>query len=449
MQNNNSRETVHSNYAIAIEGLGKRYSIGRHRAANEGLRHAIEEVVRSPFGWLRRQREERRQDTDFWALRDVSLNIQHGEVIGIVGRNGAGKSTLLKVLSRITEPTEGRLRIDGRIASLLEVGTGFHQELTGRENIFLNGAILGMTRAEIIRKFDEIVAFSEVEEFLDTPVKRYSSGMYVRLAFAVAAHLDPEILIVDEVLAVGDAAFQKKCLGKMGSFAESGRTVLFVSHNLDAVRNLCQRAIWMKDGKAHADGAAAEIVDSYMSSMTLEHPFSCSNPTYGLKVDKVALKDEKGREVSVFSPGEDLNVEISYCAEKRIDKPIIALGVIGINGPCFTSNMLLDGHRPNFIEGAGKITCKFRSVPLLPQNYSVKLRIQAADPAEIIIPYQEVAYFSVTGDLADYGYQGEFLKWARHSTSVVVPYEWRLPEGWAPTVELRRIVQTVGSDSQE
>ena len=200
---------------------------------------------------------------------------KQGEVVGIIGRNGAGKSTLLKILSRITVPTEGRVRINGRIASLLEVGTGFHQELTGRENIFLNGAILGMGRAEIIRKFDEIVEFSGVEEFLDMPVKRYSSGMYVRLAFAVAAHLEPEILIVDEVLAVGDAAFQRKCLGKMGSFAQSGRTVLFVSHNAEAIRALCQRAIWLKDGGLHRDGSADEILEDYCNTAFNELSFSC------------------------------------------------------------------------------------------------------------------------------------------------------------------------------
>src|SRR5581483_4840752 len=197
--------------AIVIERLGKKYSIGRHRNSSDGLRHAMEQVLRSPLAWMKSRRSEHAQNNEFWALRDVSLTIKRGEVIGIVGRNGAGKSTLLKLLSRITVPTEGKIRIEGRIASLLEVGTGFHTELTGRENIFLNGAILGMTRAEIVRKFDEIVAFAEVGKFIDTPVKHYSSGMYMRLAFAVAAHLEMEILLVDEVLAVGDAAFQKKC----------------------------------------------------------------------------------------------------------------------------------------------------------------------------------------------------------------------------------------------
>jgi lipopolysaccharide transport system ATP-binding protein len=203
------------------------------------------------------------QHREFWALRDVSLDIKHGEVLGIIGRNGAGKSTLLKLLSQITEPTEGRIAIDGRVASLLEVGTGFHPELTGRENMFLNGAILGMSRAEIARKFDQIVAFAEVEKFIDTPVKRYSSGMYVRLAFAVAAHLEPEILVLDEVLAVGDAAFQSKCLGKMGDVAKAGRTVLFVSHNMGAVGTLCDRAIVMEHGSIAYQSRAADAIAHY------------------------------------------------------------------------------------------------------------------------------------------------------------------------------------------
>src|SRR5208283_4357782 len=224
--------------------------------------------------------------------RDLSFEVAHGEVVGIIGRNGAGKSTLLKTLSRITEPTTGQVELHGRVASLLEVGTGFHPELTGRENIFLNGAILGMKRAEIIGKFDEIVAFAEVERFLDTPVKHYSSGMYMRLAFAVAAHLEPEILIVDEVLAVGDIAFQKKCLGKMGSFAEGGRTVLFVSHNVEAVQKLCRRCVWLKGGRVHKDGKADEIVEAYFNNVTSGQTFSCSNPDYGLTIRKVVLRND-------------------------------------------------------------------------------------------------------------------------------------------------------------
>lgn len=251
---------------VDCDRLGKRYQL-RHQHEREryvALRDVIAAAVKAPFT---RRAESAAQPSreDFWALREVSFQITSGEVVGIIGRNGAGKSTLLKVLSRITEPSEGRVTLDGRVASLLEVGTGFHPELTGRENIFLNGAILGMSRAEIIRKFDEIVAFAEVERFLDTPVKRYSSGMYVRLAFAVAAHLEPEILIVDEVLAVGDAEFQKKCLGKMHEVSRGGRTVLFVSHNMAAIQALCSRVVVLQGGRAIADGDPADSVGAYLA----------------------------------------------------------------------------------------------------------------------------------------------------------------------------------------
>ncbi len=424
--------------AIAIENIGKRYSIGHLRASDDGLRHKIENAIRSPLAWLKSSQRKHPKTEDFWALRNISFQIQKGDVIGIIGRNGAGKSTLLKLLSRITVPTEGRIRIDGRCASLLEVGTGFHQELTGRENIFLNGAILGMTRDEIVSKFDEIVEFSEISEFLDTPVKRYSSGMYVRLAFAVAAHLEPEILIVDEVLAVGDAAFQKKCLGKMGSFAQSGRTVIFVSHNVEAVRSLCQRAVWLKDGRLHQDGKTEEIIEGYFNSISDAVAFSTTNAEYGLTIQKVTLKNMSGEECGQFHPGDDLIVEISYDAEKRVERPIFALGVLGVGGSCFTSNMLLDGHRPEYLEGAGTVTCTFKSLPLLPQSYTVNMRIQAASVKEIIVPYQEVARFSVVGDLGEYGYRGEYAAWALRSTPVVVPYEWRLPDGTTAAVALSR-----------
>ena len=249
---------------LAVEALGKRYQLSHREddASYATLRDTIAGALSAPF--QRANGRPRKTLDDFWALRDVSFDVTAGEVVGIVGRNGAGKSTLLKILSRITEPTAGRVTLRGRVASLLEVGTGFHPELTGRENIFLNGAILGMTRAEIRRNFDSIVSFAEVERFLDTPVKRYSSGMYVRLAFAVAAHLEPDILVIDEVLAVGDAEFQKKSLGKMHDASRGGRTVLFVSHNMAAVQTLCSRAIWLDRGQVAAAGATAPVLSQYL-----------------------------------------------------------------------------------------------------------------------------------------------------------------------------------------
>ena len=275
-----------SDTVITVENLSKKYTI-RHarRQGDDGLRHVLQNATLAPFRWLRKVASSNGANgngsphlpaprsllpassfEDFWALRDVNLEIKQGEVVGIIGRNGAGKSTLLKILSRITEPTKGRIHLRGRVSSLLEVGTGFHPELTGRENIFLNGAILGMTRLEIKRKFDEIVAFAGLEKFLDTPVKRYSSGMYVRLAFAVAAHLEPEILIVDEVLAVGDGEFQKKCLDKMDNVGRSGRTILFVSHNIQAITRLCNRSILMAQGQIRMDGPSDQVANVYANS---------------------------------------------------------------------------------------------------------------------------------------------------------------------------------------
>jgi lipopolysaccharide transport system ATP-binding protein len=245
--------------AIQIDNLSKRYRLGGQQASYQTLRESLMSAVT-----LKRTKHQR--SAEIWALRDVSLTIQQGDVLGIIGRNGAGKSTLLKIISRITRPTSGQVRLRGRVGSLLEVGTGFHPELTGRENIYLNGAILGMHRAEIGRKFDEIVAFAEIEQFLDTPVKHYSSGMYMRLAFAVAAHLEPEVLLVDEVLAVGDAAFQKKCLGKMGDVSRHGRTVMFVSHNMGAISQLCRRCILLERGMLALDGSTGEVIARYIGN---------------------------------------------------------------------------------------------------------------------------------------------------------------------------------------
>lgn len=245
---------------IHTESLGKNYRRGLQQTP--GLRHALENFARNPIKSLRRPTQE-----TFWALKDVSVDVHEGEVLGLIGRNGAGKTTLLKILSRITRPTTGLAEIHGRVGSLLEVGTGFHPELSGRENTFLSGAILGMSRRDITRKFDEIVAFAELEKFIDTPVKHYSSGMYVRLAFAVAAHLEPEILLVDEVLAVGDINFQKKCLGKMGDVARAGRTVVLVSHQLNQIRRLCHRVVWVDDGQIRQDGETHAVVSAYESAM--------------------------------------------------------------------------------------------------------------------------------------------------------------------------------------
>lgn len=309
--------------AIIVENLNKLYRIGKKQEKYKTLRDTIADAFISPFkkaGSLIRGQASAASNLNetIWALRDVSFEVKKGEVVGIIGRNGAGKSTLLKILSRITEPTKGSAEIHGRVGSLLEVGTGFHAELTGRENIYLNGAILGMRKAEIDKKFDEIVAFAEVEKFIDTPVKHYSSGMYLRLAFAVAAHLEPEILIVDEVLAVGDARFQKKCLNKMEDVGKEGRTVLFVSHNMPAITRLCKRAILLNDGKVILDDAAPKVVHAYQNdgvsttAETLWHDLSKAPGGDIARLFAVRVKDEKGFVTESIDIRKTFYVEMEY-----------------------------------------------------------------------------------------------------------------------------------------
>jgi lipopolysaccharide transport system ATP-binding protein len=314
-----------SNFAIRVEGLSKQYRIGtvqgkfKYETLRDTVSHAFAAPLRRAAKLLRGEtQEEAKLDETIWALKDISFEITHGEVVGIIGRNGAGKSTLLKILSRITEPTNGYADIYGRVGSLLEVGTGFHPELTGRENIYLNGAILGMTRKEIDQKFDEIVDFSEIEKFIDTSVKHYSSGMYLRLAFAVAAHLEPEILIVDEVLAVGDARFQQKCLNKMQDVGQSGRTVLFVSHNMPAITRLCERTLLLDEGKLLKDGPSHQVVGAYLTAgagtaATREWPDPAKAPGGEVaRLRAVRVRDEHGRVVEAVDIRRPVGLEMEF-----------------------------------------------------------------------------------------------------------------------------------------
>lgn len=306
-----------SDIAIKVENVSKLYHIGAKRSGS------LRETLAHSFNKLIGKKDAIDKAEEFWALKDVNFEIKKGDAVGIIGKNGAGKSTLLKILSRITEPTTGKITINGRVASLLEVGTGFHQELTGRENIFMNGAILGMKQAEIKRKFDEIVDFSGVEKFIDTPVKHYSSGMYVRLAFAVAAHLEPEVLIIDEVLAVGDAEFQKKCLGKMDDVAKKqGRTVLFVSHQLGMVRTLCNKGVLLKSGKLAFEGSASDVIDKYLHSSSSGN--STSSVTFPISPEKDAqilsakLVNREGIECTTFDVFDEIFLEIDYIVRRDI-----------------------------------------------------------------------------------------------------------------------------------
>ena len=304
-----------SQYAIRVDHLSKQYEIGLAQGRYKSLRESLGNAVRAPLQKLLHPGTEAK--SLIWALEDVSFEIAHGEAVGIIGRNGAGKSTLLKILARITDPTRGEARLKGRVGSLLEVGTGFHQELTGRENIFLNGAILGMHRKEIERKFDEIVDFAEIEKFIDTPAKHYSSGMYMRLAFAVAAHLEPEILLVDEVLAVGDAQFQKKCLGKMGEVAHQGRTVLFVSHNIASIKQLCKKGILLSNGKISSMGEVENVIDHYLANNSGNSPkidLTGFKSAYGhgeLDVLSIELLNPSGNDFSLnFDKPIDLKIQV-------------------------------------------------------------------------------------------------------------------------------------------
>ena len=313
-----------SGIAIRARGLGKEFRIGERRQPYRTLRETLAGAARYPFRWIRhrKSREEPRGPSTIWALKDLTLDIREGEAVGIIGRNGAGKSTLLKILCRITEPTAGYAEVRGRVGSLLEVGTGFHPELTGRENVYLNASILGMKRLDIRRKFDEIVAFAEVEKFIDTPVKHYSSGMYLRLAFAVAAHLEPDILIVDEVLAVGDARFQRKCLGAMQNAGQQGRTVLFVSHNMPAITRLCERAILLDGGLVARDGPPADVVAEYLSSglgttaaREWIDPEEC--PGRGTaRLWAVRVRNENGEVSETFERRRPVRVEMEYEVRK-------------------------------------------------------------------------------------------------------------------------------------
>ncbi|MGI6454039.1 MAG: ABC transporter ATP-binding protein [bacterium] len=375
-----------SEFAIRAQGVSKQYQIGVRRTQHDTLRDTLTDLMKAP---LRRFRQlsgnVHRGQEYFHALQDVSFDVRHGEVVGIIGKNGAGKSTLLKVLSRITEPTAGRVELYGRVGSLLEVGTGFHPELTGRENIYMNGSILGMKKKEIDQKFDEIVEFSGVEKFLDTPVKRYSSGMYVRLAFAVAAHLEPEILLVDEVLAVGDAQFQKKCLGKMKDVAGQGRTVLFISHNMQAIRSLCDRCILLSGGQIAAEGNTMEIVQKYLysgesiQSQVVWSPDERPGNEW-IRIHAIRTKNAEGEECSTVYLSEDTIVEIEYEILLEGASAQFSILLHDADGNCIfvsLSNLEKDYHGTLFPVGRYQTRCRIHGNLLNPGRYFITVNATA------------------------------------------------------------------------
>ena len=374
--------------AIVVENLSKRYRIGERVQKQDTLGGAVVDLLARPARNLRRLRRLSRfsrdgedQEDVIWALRDVSFEVKEGEVVGIIGRNGAGKSALLKILSGITEPTKGRAVIKGRVASLLEVGTGFHAELTGRENVYLNGTILGMTRKEIDRKFDEIVDFAGFEDFIDTPVKRYSSGMKVRLAFSVAAHLEPEILLVDEVLAVGDAEFQRKSLGKMGEVGRGGRTVLFVSHNMGAISSLCDTAYWIEEGEVRSRGTVKGVVTDYLSSTSASAtvPLAERKDRGGngqLRFTSISIEDSSGRPLGSAQVGQDMQFRLEYSSRNgsRLQNVGVDLKIVKATGEDITAlTTETAGYSFEELPGDGQIVCRIPSLPLLPGMYGVTL----------------------------------------------------------------------------
>ena len=376
---------------ITVENLSKKYMLGQIHT--DLLSERLGGLFRKEKGISNRESQK-----EFWALKGVSFGVRQGEVVGIIGSNGAGKSTLLKILSRITSPTDGMVEMYGRVASLLEVGTGFHPELTGRENIFLNGAILGMSKAEVRKKFDEIVLFAEVEKFIDTPVKRYSSGMYVRLAFSVAAHLEPEILLVDEVLAVGDIAFQKKCLGKMEDVAQAGRTVFFVSHNMASIKKLCTRVIYLKGGKLIAEGPANDIVAQYLSEnfsdvARADIPESMHRVSSPLQIRCVEFVNSQAQKVSAFEYGEEISIQLTLTTTEDVNDVRIGIGLVAEGVRVATI------HTPA-IEAIKQTTsflirCRIPQDVLLPNFYTVQLGAHVASTGRGLDWIPDVAVFQI------------------------------------------------------
>ena len=358
---------------IRVQNLSKEYAIGGAKEPYSTFRESLVRISRAPLKMLRRKKKTNIANR-FWALRDVSFEVMPGEVIGVIGRNGAGKSTLLKVLSRITEPTKGRIELFGRIGSLLEVGTGFHPELTGRENIFLNGSILGMKRNEIIKNFDEIVAFAEVEQFLDTPVKRYSSGMYVRLAFAVAVHLEPEILIIDEVLAVGDAEFQKKCMNKMKEVGKSGRSILFVSHNMASIRSICTRGIVLENGKVVEIGGVNEAVDNYLSRHNRPAQ-EISLETNSFSVESIQINSKGESIIKTFDPVE---IRVIFTPKQDIYDPGLYVGILTFENQRVAGIDFKDLTSIPSVRRGQKVEMGFdiESLPLLPGSYQLEVHLK-------------------------------------------------------------------------
>ncbi len=411
--------------AVRFEQVSKRYYLGKRKAF---VRELLPDFIGKRIG--------RHQD-ELWALKDLSFEVMPGEALGIIGSNGSGKTTSLSLLAGITLPTLGRITAEGTIGALIQLGAGFHPELTGRENVYLNAAILGLKKARVDEIYDRIVAFAELGQFMDSPVKRYSSGMYARLGFSVAAHINPQILLVDEVLAVGDMAFQSKCTRRMHELIDQGCAVIFVSHNLNLVQGVCNRVMWIDQGRCVKIGAPVEAISAYSEEIdrrlvatSFEEIRNQGVGTGDIKIKKVILRDQEGEETSEFRSGESMTVELQYHTSKRIVKPYFWVGISSKFGGLFSANMLLDGFRPDYVEGHGVISCTFTSMPLMQQSYGVAIGIRADDGATLLIQSRYIATFRIVGNSKELGLDSEVAESiARDTAPVLVPYEWRLPDG--------------------
>ena len=422
--------------AIVVESVGKRYRLGSG-TGQRSLSDQLGRLARAPF--RRQPRDIGLDSEDFWALKDVSLAIEPGEVVGLVGSNGAGKSTLLKILARVTLPTKGRIVMNGRVGSLLEVGTGFHPELSGRENVYLNGAILGMSRSEIDRRFDEIVDFSGIEEFLDTPIKRYSSGMHVRLAFAVAAHLEAEILLVDEVLAVGDAEFQRKCIGRMQDAANDGRTIVFVSHNLGAVERLCRRALWIHNGSTAAEGPTQDVIAAYLKEVGgAQHGGVAEIPSSAPRIGgetarfvRLAVRNADGDPLDKLGFGEPLRLTMTFEAAQRIEAGVIEVGLSATDGTRIVTVYSTDDGEPTAFDPGTHEVAVTLDVTMLPGDFTIDLGIH--EPNGLTHDLVERVFTLGVGKI---GGEGRRYQWGAVRGSVRAPSHWSFESTSAVALEL-------------
>ena len=420
-----------SDTAISVEHVSKRYNLREPRVGLQGLASELKRML------VKRESAEAAQAANtFYALRDVAFRVKHGEALGIIGHNGAGKTTTLKLLSGITKPTSGQLQLDGRFSSLIELGAGFHPDLTGRENVELNGVILGLSRNEVRRKFDEIVGFAELEKFIDMPVKRYSSGMYARLGFAVAAHVDPDIMLVDEVLAVGDASFQQRCYNFIANFVKSGRTTVFISHNLYVVEQLCSRVIWLDHGQIRAEGTPSTVLSAYLDDQDqrakgdVSDALAIESVTDRFRLNNIVCKSVTGDLKDTFTAGEDLVISATYSTKQPIEHPHFVFVVVDSNGgkPLFLASMLADGRSPTVLQGEGELKCVFKNLPLQPRSYFVWGEVWSADRKNMLVNWQRMSAFQVTETAEQKRIAAEVGASIRHTRAdapIRVDYEWK------------------------